>query len=72
MFEKITTVETITNKERTIKVQIEKFMKVGTKRIFFAPTFEGKRITQTMYARKYDAVSLGRQFFKYKQEKVAA
>ena len=61
-FEKIEVAEIRTNREKTIKVQICKFQKTGTKRTFFTPEVDGKRINTTMFARKYSAVSLAKLY----------
>lgn len=40
-----------------------------SKRIFFYPTVNGKRINGINYARKYDAVALAREFIRINQVK---
>ena len=67
MFTQLNKVETRVNVKRTIKVDIVKFRKDGTKREFFVPMFEGKRLNKTLFARKYDAVNLAKAFIKYKE-----
>lgn len=71
-FTRLHTIETYTNKERTVKVKIAKFQKDGTKQVFFAPEYNGKRFVKTLFARKYDAVSVAKEFIKYKENKLAA
>jgi len=45
---------------RTSKINIFKCVKEGTSRVFFYPeTLDGKRLSSTMFARKYDAENLG-------------
>lgn len=46
-------------------IEVFKYRKEGTQRIFFAPEFDGTRINATMFARMYDAEGLGRQFLKF-------
>jgi hypothetical protein len=46
------------------KLGVYKFQKEGTKRTFFAPEFEGKRINSVMYARLYDAEKLAKVYVK--------
>jgi hypothetical protein len=65
-YTRLHTVETITNKERTVKVEIAKYQKNGTKRTFFVAEYEGKRIGKILYARKYDAKTVANGFLKYK------
>jgi len=56
----------ITSKELNTFCTIDKVKKDGTKRIFFAVrNEEGKNIVSTMFARKYDAEKLAKQWFKY-------
>ena len=68
---KVTTprkIETIKYFENT--VEIFKSTKVGTKSNYYFPqTADGKRISRTMFARKYDALSLGRKFLRTATEK---
>lgn len=61
-FEKLYTASILTNKERSEKIEIVKFRKTGTKREFFAPMFGEKRIGSTLFARKYDAERIGRNY----------
>lgn len=49
-------------------VEICKFQKAGTKRIFWTPEFNGKRIVSTMYARQYDAVKVANMYISWKKE----
>lgn len=67
-FKKILTVSTVSNRAKTIKVDIVKFNKTGTKRIFFTPEFEGKRLTSTMYARKGEAMGLAKAFIAFREK----
>ena len=56
-------IETIKYFEKT--VEIFRTVKTGTKRVFFFPqTSDGKRLNRTMFARKGDAMSLGRHYLK--------
>jgi hypothetical protein len=57
----MTHVATYNKNEKSIKIM--RFVKLGTNRIFFFPlTEDGKRLNSTLFARKYDAVSLGKQY----------
>lgn len=67
-FTKTNIVGVITSRDKTIKVDVCRFVKDGTQRVFFAPEVKGKRINNTMYARKYDAESLGRRYIKFKDK----
>jgi hypothetical protein len=49
---------TVTNKKCTVA----RFVKDGTKRVFFSLEVEGKRITKTMFARQYDANNIARKY----------
>lgn len=69
-FTAIAEVETWTSKDKTIKVQIVKFKKDNTERIFFAPRFENKALNSTMFTRLYDARNLAKNFIKYKETKI--
>jgi hypothetical protein len=56
-------VEKYKNENTGKVVEIVKIIKEGTKRVFFYPrTIEGKRISRTNFARKYDAVRLGKVY----------
>lgn len=45
---------------------IKRIVKQGTKRVFFYPeTKDGKRINRTLFARKYDAENLVKQYTKF-------
>ena len=66
-FEKISLSRKLTNTTTNETVFIYKFKKVGTERVFFAPEINGKRINNTMYARLYDATTLGKNFLKRNQ-----
>jgi hypothetical protein len=62
-FEKLTTSEILVNIDRTKKVEIQKFQKIGTKRVFFVPLIDGnKRMTTTLFAYKCEAVKLAKQY----------
>ena len=50
-----------------VVVEVNKYQKENTKRMFFAPTVEGKRITSTMFSRKSGAVNLAKQYIKNSQ-----
>lgn len=49
-------------------VEINKFRKTGTNRIFWTPEIEGKRITKTMFARMSQAKKVGKQYIAWKKE----
>lgn len=59
-YTKVSTIETHTN--RSVKVDIVKYQKDGTKRQFFVAEFEGKRIGTTLFARMYDAVKIAKRY----------
>lgn len=61
-FTKLNLVSKIKNSNTGEIVEIYKFRKDGTKREFFAPEFEGKKLTSTLWARLYDAEKLAKQF----------
>lgn len=48
------------------KVVLNKVQKVGTTREFFYPTFNGNRISTTLFGRLYDAVNLGNAYLNHK------
>ena len=57
----MTHIETYKKNEKVIKIM--RVIKAGTSRVFFVPvTIDGKRINNTLFARKYDAVNLGKQY----------
>lgn len=59
----MTTVATYKNKTNGKIVRIIRVVKEGTKRVFFFPqTVDGKRLNSTLFARQYDAVSLGKMY----------
>jgi hypothetical protein len=68
-FIKTNIVEVVLSKDNTIKIDIVRFIKEPTKRVFFTPEISGKRIVSTMFARKYSAVNVAKQYIKYKQNK---
>ena len=59
-FEALNTVSKLKKGEKV--VEIVKFKKVGTKRIFYVPMFEGKYITKTLFARMYDAETIAKAY----------
>jgi len=59
--------ETISSKDKSIKIQIVKFKKDNTERIFFAPRLEGKALNRTMFSRLYDARNLAKNYINYKK-----
>lgn len=61
-YQNLNIVEKITKNNTTI--HIVKISKVGTKKVFFTPEIEGKRLTTTLFARLYDARDLAKQFLK--------
>ena len=63
-YTKVNTIETHTNINRTVKVDIVKYQKDGTKRQFFVAEVEGKRIGKTLFARMYDAVKVAKYYIK--------
>ena len=65
------TVVTIKNKKGDISVSVERFVKDGTKRVFFAPIVNGLRINRTMFARLYDAERLAKQYIQFKEKQTA-
>ena len=65
-FQRLTTSEIVKSQDRSITVRIEKFQKIGTDRVFFAPEVNGLRISRTMYARKYDAKGLAKRYISHK------
>ena len=67
MFTKIATPEVITDNSKTVMVEICKFKKNGSSREFFAPEIGGKRLTRTMFARKYDAIRLAKEYIATKK-----
>jgi hypothetical protein len=71
-FTRLHTVETITDRKKTVKVKIAKYQKDGTKQVYFAVEFEEKKVVRTLFARKYSASSVARQFLKYKIEQISA
>lgn len=61
-FTKLNLVQKIKNSKTNEIVEIYKFQKDGTKRVFFAPLFNDKQITPTLFARLYDAETLAKRF----------
>ena len=58
---KMTTVAIYKNKNNGKVFKIIRVVKEGTKLVFFFPlTNDGKRLNSTLFARKYNAVSLGK------------
>jgi len=68
MFNKVATIETLTvvHNGNAVKVEIEKFRKEGTKREFFTPSIDGKRLTRTMFCRLYEAENFAKQVVRTK------
>ena len=57
----MTTVEIYKKGEKSIK--IIRMVKEQTKRVFFYPeTEDGRRLTKTLFARKYDAINLAKYY----------
>ena len=52
----------ITNQKTGEVVQCVKYRKDGTKRVFFAPECNGKRLTTTLWARLADAEKVARLY----------
>lgn len=63
-FTAIGTVKTIKRKEITIN--IVKYQKNNTSSVFFAPEIDGKRLTRTLWARKYDAIATAGRYIELK------
>ena len=63
-FTKTNNVETFKNKETGKTCTVARFVKDGTKRVFFTCEYEGVRLTKTMFARQYDAERMARAFCK--------
>lgn len=61
-YQTLNTVEKISKEGLT--VSIVKVSKIGTKKVFFTPEIEGKRLTATLFARLYDARDLAKRFIK--------
>ena len=61
-FKQLHLVLTIKDSKKNKSVQIYKYQKENTKSFFFAPSFEGKRISKTLFARLYDAKDLASKF----------
>lgn len=61
-YQTLNTVEKITKNNLTIN--IVKISKVGTKKVFFTPEIDGKRLTTTLFARLYDAKDLAKKHLK--------
>lgn len=61
-YQNLNTVENITKNGLTIS--IVKVAKTGTKKVFFTPEIEGKRLTTTLFARLYDAKDLAKKHLK--------
>ena len=58
----LNTVENIT--KNGVTISIVKVAKTGTKKVFFTPEIEGKRITTTLFAKLYDAKDLAKKYLK--------
>jgi hypothetical protein len=57
----MTTVEIYKKGEKSIR--IVRMVKEQTKRVFFYPeTEDGRRLTKTLFARKYDAINLAKYY----------
>ena len=61
-FTTLNTASKITNKDKSKTVEVLKVKKDGTQRIFFQPTFEGKAIGRTLWARLRHAEIVGKEF----------
>ena len=49
-FTKVSTSSILTNSTKTIKVEVNKYIKNGTKRNFWAASYDGKRVSRTMFS----------------------
>lgn len=61
-FTKLNLVSKIRNPKTGEIVEIYKVRKDGTKREFFSPEFEGKKLNSILWARLYDAENLANKF----------
>ena len=68
-FEKISVVGTITNQDKSIVMNIVKYKKAGTSRIFYRPEHDDKPVSRTMWGRKYEAENQAQQYIAFKKEK---
>ncbi len=66
-FAKLNNVKNIVNSKTKESVTIIKVQKVGTKRVFFVPEVNGKRINSILFAKLYNAESLANQYLKRNQ-----
>lgn len=59
--------ETIFSKDKSIQLQIVKFKKDNTERIFFAPRLKGKALNGTMFSSLNDARNLAKNYINFKK-----
>lgn len=52
-----------------MSVDVFKFKKEGTKREFFTPVYNEKRLTSTMFSRKYAPENYAKKFIEYRNSK---
>lgn len=52
-----------------IKVDVVKYQKNGTKRTFWTPEIDSKRITKTMFSSLWEAENTARKFIEFKLAK---
>jgi len=57
--------QVLTIKKGGQSIVINRVTKLGTSRVFFYATFEGKRITSTLFSRQYEAKRVGLNYLKY-------
>jgi hypothetical protein len=46
--------------------EIHKKLNKTGRRVMFYPTIDGKRLTSTLFARKWEAINLAKAYIKYK------
>lgn len=66
-FTKLNTVKNIVNYKTNEVVTISKFQKDGTKRTFFVPEVNGKRINSTLFAKLSNAEQLAKLYLNRNQ-----
>lgn len=63
-YKKLNLAKKISNSDRSIVIEIYKYNKVGTKRIFFAAEYKEKRLSNIMYQRLGSCQADARRFMK--------
>lgn len=61
-FTEVSTSSILTNSTKTIKVEINKYVKNNTKRTFWAASCDGKRVSKTMFSTLGSCESDARNF----------